>query len=49
MIKDLLIVNGNIIVDGNVRKGNISIKAGIIVDANYKGDTHFTTFVLIIT
>lgn len=40
MMKDLLIVNGNIIVDGNVRKGNILIKDGIIVDANYKGDTH---------
>ena len=40
MMKDLLILNGNIIVDGNVRKGNILIKDGIIVDADYKGEVY---------
>ena len=40
MMKDLLILNGNIIVDGNVRKGNILIKDDIIIDCDYKGEIY---------
>ncbi len=40
MIKDLLIANGNIIVNANIRNGNILIKDGIIVDDDYKGEVY---------
>ena len=40
MMKDLLIINGNIIVNGNVRKGNILIKDDIIIDCDYKGEIY---------
>ena len=33
----MLILNGNVIVDGNIRKGNILTKDGIIEDADYVG------------
>lgn len=37
-MKNLLILNGNIIVDGNIKQGNILIENGIIVDADYMGE-----------
>ena len=38
-MKNLLILNGNIIVDGNIKQGNILSKDGIIVDTDYTGET----------
>ncbi|MBR5518328.1 MAG: N-acetylglucosamine-6-phosphate deacetylase [Clostridia bacterium] len=38
-MNNLLILNGNVIVDGNIKKSNILVEDGIIIDVDYKGET----------